>query len=158
MGDVGPLIVVVSREEVETGDISPALSVFQSALSSKEKAMSLCDNMDIAFDGYNHDPRELFEIPGVRDFAYRLDDEFPYWLFFLSKRHLGLQCLTFCALPPFLTDEAKAQVFPTKIDELLSSRWFPAMNHMCSYVGFSEDEIEKLTNRVIDYIMRGKRD
>jgi len=49
-------------------------------------------------NGYDHDARELFEIPEVREYNALLDNEFPYWLFFL-----------------------------TRLDEPLSNRWFPAM-------------------------------
>jgi hypothetical protein len=151
-----PLVVLVSRAEVEAGDVSPALSVLQRLTQSPETAREFFERVDIAFHGYDHDSRELFEIPEVRNFAHRLDEKFPFWLFFLSKRHLGLQCLLFCFLPPFLTEEARSQIFPERIDQLLSRRWFPAMNQVCEYASFSERQIEQLTDRVIHYITNGR--
>jgi hypothetical protein len=150
-----PLVVLVSRAEVEAGDVSPAVGVLQQLTQSPETAREFFERVDIAFHGYDHDSRELFEIPEVRNFAHHLDEKFPFWLFFLSKRHLGLQCLLFCFLPPFLTEEARVQIFPERIDQLLSRPWFPAMNQVCKYAGFTERQIEQLTDRVIHYITNG---
>ena len=47
----------------------------------------------------------------VSNFVCELDQQFPFWLFFLSKRHRGLQCLLFCFLPPFLTEAGRARSF-----------------------------------------------
>jgi hypothetical protein len=98
---------------------------------------------------------ELFEIPEVRDFIAAIDDEFPFWLFFLSKHALGLQCISKCFLPPFLKPEAQARIFPEKLDDLLSRRWFPAMNQVCAWVRLSESEIEEMSNRSVEYLLMG---
>jgi len=84
--------------------------------------------------------------------VHKLDEQFPFWLFFLSKHDLGLQCLLLCFLPPYLTKEERAEIFPERIERLLTKRWFPAMNHICEYVGLSEQEIERLSDRVLAYI------
>jgi hypothetical protein len=114
------------------------------------------ERVEISFHGYDHHREELFEIPEVRNFVYQLDEQFPFWLYFLSKRHLGLQCLLFCFLPPFLTEDARSRIFPERINQLLTNRWFPAMNSICEYVGFSEMQIERLTKRALDYITTGR--
>src|SRR6185312_10390513 len=90
------LSVVVSREDVEAGDISSTMNVLQRLLASPATARKFFGRVDIMFDGYNGFAAELFEISEVRTFVYKLDEKFPFWLFFLSKHHLGLQCLLFC--------------------------------------------------------------
>lgn len=114
------------------------------------------ERVDIAFYGYDDDPRELFEIQEVRQYVSDLDVKFPFWLFFLSKKHLGLQCLLWCNLPPYLTPEGRADIFPRRIGELLTKRWFPAMNHVCNFAGYSEEQVELLTDRAIEYINNGR--
>jgi hypothetical protein len=99
--------------------------------------------------------RTLSEIPEVRDFVCKLDDKFPFWLYFLSKQHLGLQAIAFCFLPPFLTEEAKKTVLPQHLDRLLNNRWWPAMNHICEFVEFTENDIEQLSERVLRYFFNG---
>lgn len=153
--DFDPVIVTISRNEVIAGDVSAAASVLGRFTENPEIARSMFERVDVAFHGYDQDARELFEIPEVRDFVYKLDDEFPFWLFFLSKQHLGLQAIALCFLPPFLTEEAKKTVLPQHLDRLLNNRWWPAMNHICEFVGFSEDDIEQLSERVLHYFFNG---
>jgi hypothetical protein len=154
--ELDPLVVVASRPEVEASDTAPTLSVLRQLTGSPETARRFFEGVDLTFFGYDEVPQELWEILAVRDFVNKLDEQFPFWLFFLSKRHLGLQCLLLCVLPPFLTEEGRSEIFPERIDRLLTRRWFPAMNHICEYVGFSEQEVEQLTDRVIAYIAKGR--
>lgn len=150
------LCVVVSREEIQAMDTSEVLGTLRRLTESPEIAREFVEHVDISFDGYNHTHQELSEIPEVRDFVYKLDEEFPYWLYFLSKKHSGLQCILFCLLTPFLTEEARSKILPEQIAWLLLNRWFPAMNHICEYVGFSMVQIEELTDRAMAYIASGK--
>jgi hypothetical protein len=153
--DADPLVVVVSREEVNAGDTSGTLRVLHRLIESPMQARSYFERVDIAFHGYDGWAQEPFEIIEVRSFVTRLDEKFPYWLFFLSKRYLGLQCLLHCFLPPFLTEEGRARVFPQRIHDLLMRRWIPAMNHMCAFAGLSDEEGDALTERAVEYITRG---
>jgi hypothetical protein len=150
------LCVVVSRDDICRQDVSSPLSTLQHLLRTPEIARAYKERVDIAFDGYNDDPRELHEIEEVRNFVQKLDEEFPFWLFFLSKHMLGLQCIVFCHLLPFLTDEAQAEHHPRQLQELLLTRWFPAMNHVAEYAELSEKDIEEMTERFAMYIKFGK--
>jgi len=150
-----PLTIVVSKEEVQSGNIVPALSSLKKLIETPEVAKSYVENVDIAFDGYNDYSEELFEIVEVRDYVYKLDDEFPYWLYFLSKKHLGLQALFLCFLPPFLTEEGKQKHFPEKINNLLSNRWIPALTHLCEFVGSDENDRDAIAERAMQYIVNG---
>jgi hypothetical protein len=150
-----PVIFVVSRDEVEAGDTSVVLGQLRRLVESREVARAFVERVDIAFHGYDDVGWELPEIPEVRDFANQLDDQFPYWLFFMSKRHSGLLCLLYCFLPPSLTAEGRAKHHPPIIERLLVGRWFPAMNHICAYVGYSEEQIERLSERALAYFTTG---
>jgi hypothetical protein len=147
--------IVASKEEILSGDTSGVLTALRALIVSPESALRWKEKVDFAIDGYNDVQWELFEIPEVREFIAALDDEFPFWLFFLSKHDLGLQCIAYCFLPPFLKPEARAQIFPERLDDLLSRRWFPAMNQVCDWVGLSESEIEKMSDRAVGYLLTG---
>ena len=148
-------LIVVSREEVQSGDTSSVLVALRSLLKSPATASKYFEQIEIAFDGYNNHAEELFEIQEVREYVFSLDEEFPFWLFFLDKSGLGLQCISLCFLPPYLTDEARADIFPRELDGLLTRRWFPAMNQICEWVGMSEEDIEALSERSVEYLLRG---
>jgi len=151
-------VIVVAREDVEAQDTSSTLQALSALLQSPEKGRSLFEQVDIAFHGYNETSEELFEIESVREFVHALDEQFPYWLYFLSKTGTGLQCIAHCFLPPFLTPAAKAEHFPQCLNALLTKRWFPAMNQVCEWTAFSEDQIELLTDRSVEYLLKGPLD
>jgi hypothetical protein len=150
-----PVIVTISRDEVNARNVSAPLSVLSRFIETPEISREMCERVDVAFHGYDEDSRELFEIPEVRDFVYALDEKFPFWLFFLNKKYMGLQAISLCFLPPYLTPQAKQEEYPKRIDQLLQNRWFPAMNQVCEYAGLTEDQIEELTERVFVYLTEG---
>lgn len=155
MGSPNFFKVVISKQEVLSCNTNKASSTLRAFLASPDTALHWREKVDFAIDGYNDVQWELFELPEVRDFVVKLDSEFPFWLFFLSKYTTGLQCIAYCYLPPFLKKEARAQMFPERLDALLSDRWFPAMNHVCEWVGMSEEEIEKMSERAVKYLLAG---
>jgi len=148
------LSIGISREEIEEGDISGPLSVLKQLLN-KEAAVKFFERVDIAVQGYDDDQRELFEIPAVREFINKLDAEFPFWFYFLTKRGHGLQFILWCILPPLLTPAARRTISPKHLEDYLMKRGLPAMNQICALAGCSEQEIERLTNRVMTYIVKG---
>ena len=149
------VMLVVSDREVVTLDTAATLGTLRTFVASPDTARRWFERVDISIHGYENRAEELFEIPEVRTYIAELDKEFPYWLFFLSKRHLGLQFVSHCFLPPFLTREAKAVHFPPRLAQLLETRWFPAMNEVCGWVGMSGPEIDSLSDRCIDYLFKG---
>lgn len=149
------LKVVISRQQVEAGDISEPLSVLRKLLT-QDAAIQFCERVDIGVAGYDEDPQELYEIPEVRGFMYKLDAEFPYWLYFLPKRGLGLMFVLSCFCPPFLTPEAQQRIWNERIEDYLMKRGFPAMNRICEFAGCSEAEIQRLSDRVAEYFVNGR--
>ncbi|MDP2653097.1 MAG: hypothetical protein Q8Q08_03590 [Candidatus Omnitrophota bacterium] len=157
---MGPLcdqtIIVVSRQDVEAKDIGPILPILKRFLESPEVARFYMEKVDIAFDGYNNFKEELHEIPEVRNYVHMLDEQFPFWLFFLSKYMLGLQCIAHCFLSPYLTEEAQTSTHPEELGKLLINRWVPALNHVAQYAGLSDQETDELLNRAIKYFKEGQ--
>jgi hypothetical protein len=155
MANTDFITIIASKEEVLSGNTESVMTALRALIASPESALRWRESVDFAIDGYNDVQWELFEIVEVRDFVAKLDEQFPFWLFFLSKRDLGLQCVAYCFLPPFLKPEARVQIFPERLDDLLSRRWFPAMNQICDWVGLSEHEIEDMSDRSVKYLLTG---
>jgi hypothetical protein len=149
------LFLVVSRRDVEAGDLTEILGSLNHLISTTEIARSYRERVDIAFEGYDQYQRELWEIREVREFVYKLDEQFPYWLFFLDKKLLGLRCLAWCFLPPDLTEEAQKRIHPQRLDELLEQRWFPALNALAGATGISEIELRSISDRSVEYLVNG---
>lgn len=152
----GPLLIVISRDEVNRQDTSGPLKVLSTLLADRETIRANQTNVDVSFSGYEHTREELFEIVDVRNYVHVLDAQFPYWLYFLSRYFLGLQCITYCHLSPFLTPEAQAKSHPRELAEMIEKRWGPALYHLCSGVGHTEAEADALFESAIEYFMSGR--
>jgi hypothetical protein len=148
------LTIVISRLDIESGETSETLSVL-SKLLNPDAALRYYEKVDICVHGYDEDPRELCDLPEVREFVYKLDENFPYWCYFLSKRTPGLMFIFSCFCPPHLTPEARDRIWRETIAEYLTRRGFPGLNHICGTIGCSLSEIQRLTDRVIEYILNG---
>lgn len=151
------LSIVVPKRDILTRDVSPTLALLRTLIESPETARHWHEKVDLAIDGYNDSTAELFELTEVRAFIHALDAEFPYWLYFLSKRHLGLQCIAYCFLPPFLTPKAQREDFPRRLHDLLTRRWFPALNQIAAWVGMTDEELEALSDRSAHYLVHGRQ-
>jgi hypothetical protein len=154
MADPDFLQVVVGKRDVIAADTRSTTGILRSLVSSPAVAGRWLERVDVAFEGYDESASELWEIEEVRSFAQHLDDQFPYWLFFLSKDGLGLQCIALCLLPPFLSAKGKSEVLPIRLKQLLENRWFPAMNELCEFAGIPHRDIEAMTDRAIRYFWR----
>lgn len=152
---IDTLFVVVSRQEVLEGDISAALSSLRHLLSSPEMMNKFRTHVDISFHGYDDTTLELSEIPEVREYVRILDQEFPYRLYFLSREHNGLQCLTYCFLLPSLTEQARKERHPKQLADLVDKRWGPALAYICAAAGNTQFEVDSLLDSAIDYFFNG---
>lgn len=68
-----PVILMFSRHQVETCDIAEPLALLRRMTADRHTAIDFCGRMSLVVDGYQEDPRELFEIPEVRAYVARLD-------------------------------------------------------------------------------------
>ena len=83
--DAAMLVLYLSREEVESGNVASALERLHIIADTRESAMRYRESLVFIVCGYDEDPRELAEIPQVRAFFARLVQEWPHWLWFLSR-------------------------------------------------------------------------
>ncbi|MBF0235186.1 MAG: chlororespiratory reduction 6 domain-containing protein [Desulfamplus sp.] len=147
--------IVVTKDDVLSGDISKTLSCLNHFIKSPEVARSYMEKVDIAFYGYNNDPRELYEIPEVRNYVNKLDEQFPYWLYFFSKKYLGLQAILLCLLPTYWKEQSKRAIVIKKIEEVLFNRWFVALNEIDDFIGRDDEVNQAITERTIEYVLNG---
>ncbi len=152
---IGPLVIVVSRNEIERNDTSAAMATLKRLLLNRENIRAFCTRVDLCFDGFDHTREELFEIPQVRNFVYALNEQFPYWLYFLSREFLGLHCLAHCFLPPHLTAKARMMVHPERLSALIDKRWGPALFHICTLADQTEAEADELLQSALQYFASG---
>src|SRR5665647_2124967 len=75
-GVTEPVVLVISRRQVEAGDIASVLSNLKPFLATREDAWLYRGQMSLVVDGYNEDPRDLVDILDVREFLRTLPIRF----------------------------------------------------------------------------------
>jgi hypothetical protein len=79
------LLLEISRHEIETGNYTSSLERLMVIADNRESALCYRESLLLLITGYDDDQRELPEIPEVRQFFTRLTNEWPHWLWFLSR-------------------------------------------------------------------------
>ena len=93
------VILELSRREIEGGDTAGALERLQVLTGSAENVLRYRESLIFQVTGFDADPRELPEIPAVRNFFKALAEAWPHWFWFLP-RHVGLLELLLSLLCP----------------------------------------------------------
>jgi hypothetical protein len=79
------VIVKIEREQIEQGNIAHALSSLMVMTDTRENVLMYQNSLSFMVSGYDNDRRELPEIPEVRTYFKALSEQWPYWLWFLSR-------------------------------------------------------------------------
>jgi hypothetical protein len=79
------MVIGITRESVDTGDVRPLLDKLEALASSREEAIAWEGKLTFYFDGWDADPRETAEIPEIRSYFLDVTAEFPYWFHFSEK-------------------------------------------------------------------------
>jgi hypothetical protein len=107
--------------------------------------MDFCGRISLVVDGYNDDPRELFE---VRAYIKRLDQAWPNWFFFLSQADESVKLLESCLCE---TIEVVPGVTSIDLEQLERSlaRHFTAMHRLREALGLPEEMCEEVAEGII---------
>jgi len=83
-----PVLVVltISREEIKAGNTSSALERLLVLIDTRENTMLYRESLQFVVTGYDPANEQLVEIPEVRSYFRRLTDQWPHWLWFLTRR------------------------------------------------------------------------
>ena len=95
-GVTDPVVLMISRRQVEQQDLASVLDSLKVFTATREDAWLYRGQMRLVVDVYNHDPRELVDIPEVRHFLKRLAAQWPYWGFFLNQVDDSIKILGSC--------------------------------------------------------------
>jgi hypothetical protein len=80
---LGSKALVITRRSVEGDDTSGAVRFFEACGAGRAAALANVGRVVVAVEGYDDDPRELWQIPPARRFFARLWRAVPHLLFFL---------------------------------------------------------------------------
>ncbi|WP_374681492.1 hypothetical protein [Accumulibacter sp.] len=143
-----PVILMFSRSQVETCNVDEPLQLLRRLTEDRQTAIDFCGRISLVVDGYNDDPRELFEVPEVRAYIKRLDQAWPSWFFFLSQADESVKLLESCLCE---TIEVVPGVTSIDLEQLERSlaRHFTAVHRLREALGLPEELCEEVADGII---------
>lgn len=150
-GVTEPVVLMISRRQVEQHDIASVLTELKPFLATREDAWRYRSQMVLVVDGYNNDPRELVDIPKVRTFLRAFDKQWPYWAFFFNQVDDSIKILGSCVCGASYPGHGAVEIDGDKLRHFLQ-RGFAGMNSIFDAHGFPEQELEAMTRGIIEFI------
>lgn len=146
-----PVFLMFSRRQVETSDIDEPLQFLRGLTANPRAALEYCGRISLIVDGYNDDPREIFEVPEVRAFIKSIDQQWPYWFFFLSQADDSIKMLESCLCDTIEVIPGVASIDLEQMERSLV-RHFGAMNRLCEAMNVPEEKVEEISEGIISLI------
>lgn len=150
------LIVTIERDDVEAGDVSQTVAVFDSFSKSPKTVMNVVGRVELSVSGYDDDPRSLWQIPEVRRFFKSLRRKIPHMLLFLcpERKAPNLWALLCCKR---IDRKSAAAVAPESLSDFITEG-FAANNAFCRAMGIdpASPELVTLALEMTDALLEGR--
>ena len=148
-----PVVLLISRREVEQADLPSVLSRLKVFLATREDAWRYRGQMTLVVDGYNDDPRELVDIPEVRSLLRRLEAEWPYWAFFFNQVDDSIKLLLSCVAGSRYLGRGAVEMDADLVAAAMA-RAFGGMNAVFERFNFPEDELELMSRGFVEVLQQ----
>lgn len=147
--------MMFDKENIEALNLTPALEVFNAMRAGNKTVRDYANKIDVVFDGYEEDSREVYSVPEVRLFVKKLTQKFPFWLHYCTKESEGLKTILFCLMPIITVNVVDGKSY-TEIDSTELNKvvleLFGFMNQLYAEWGFSAEENSRTTHAVAAYL------
>lgn len=153
LGVSEPVVLLISRREVEAGDLASVLSRLKPFLATREDAWRYRGQMMLVVDGYNNDPRELVDIPEVRAVLRGLESSWPHWAYFFNQVDDSIKLLLSCVAGSRFLGRGAIEMDADLVASALG-RAFGGMNLIFDRFGFPEDELEMISNGLVEVLQQ----
>jgi hypothetical protein len=152
-GVTEPVVLLISRREVEAADLASVLSRLKVFLATREDAWRYRGQMTLVVDGYNHDPRELVDIPEVRTLLRRLEAEWPYWAYFVNQVDDSIKLLLSCVAGSRYLGRGAVEMDADLVAAAMA-RALGGMNAVFERFNFPEDELELMSRGFVEVLQQ----
>lgn len=153
LSDSGLVMLSFAKEDVEKRDFKALERYVSRLMISKEIAFGSQGKVEIIFHDYDNDPRELFEVPEVRNFAAEVIKRWPEIFYFLNREppHHSLLLLALCAMSPTILDRnfegsgrGHVEYDTDELEQFLLQAYL-GLNRVADWLSLSEEEVERLS-------------
>lgn len=151
----GHVIFLIDRYQVENLQYDVVLEALLAMTASTESVRHFAGRIEVIFEGYSDDPRELYIIPEVCEYVACLTAAFPYWFHFGNKVDPSLFILVACLMKIESTRTIDGEVtatYPPGALMTVTAYLFSKMNGLYAQHGLTETERSKTTQEVGEYI------
>lgn len=148
-GITEPVIIMISRRQVESNDMPSVVNQLKILLASREDCWLYRGQVSLVVDGYEDDPRELVDIPEVRAFLRDFTVQWPYWAFFFNQVDDSIILLGSCVCGKSYPGGGTVERDVDKIKQFLLNG-FEGMNALFEKHGFPESELEIMSRGLIE--------
>lgn len=149
----GDLVIVsIGRREVAEGLVGTVVERLMLLSDSKENAVKFCGRLTFTFDGWENDPREIYQIPEIVSYFRTITRQWPFWLHFLEKHgdSIGLTVMLLNeAKPVFAKGGHRVAAIDPQALRATLLKLFDGMNILYDNLGLNEDLNRKVTEEVI---------
>ena len=152
-GVTEPVVLMISRREVEAGDIASVLSRLNPFLATRQDAWRYRGQMTLIVDGYNDDPRELVDIPAVRSLLRQLEAAWPHWAYFFNQVDDSIKLLLSCVAGHRFLGRGAVEMDAALVAAALS-RGLGGINAIFDRFGFPEDELESMSRGLAEVLQQ----
>lgn len=150
--DYDQIILFFDRPMVESGNVDNVIVGLRNLIANKESIEKYAGKVTFTFDGWDSDPREMYDIPEAKNWFRKLTDRFPYWLVFLDRANYCLPV----AITILLDTQEKIQVedglinlsYDSKTMTSLLGDLFASMNELCEEYGIDEETNRTWTKEI----------
>ncbi|VTR93365.1 Uncharacterized protein OS=Escherichia fergusonii B253 GN=ERIG_01105 PE=4 SV=1 [Gemmata massiliana] len=135
--DAAPVAILsIPRELIEAGDVFSVAAVLHDMVSSREKAAAFRHRVAVMVNGYDHDPREIWQFPEAKQFLRSLFEECPFVMLLAHPEGSLLKLLAACWIyEEGQTDDAEQE----RTNEFLD-RCFDGLNALNHTLMLSEEQ------------------
>jgi hypothetical protein len=96
---INPVFFGIPHGNVQACDTTTVLNALNSFLETRERVVWGRGRITLIFEGFDDDPRDVRNIPEIRRYIEKLDEQFPYWFYFADLDAHTLNVLALCLCP-----------------------------------------------------------
>jgi len=152
-GVVEPVLLLISRRQVEESDIASVLLELKPVTATRENCWRFRGQMALVVTGYDDDPRELVDISEVRAFLAQFSVAWPYWSFFFNQVDDSIILLGACYCAIAFPGKGAVKIDIDRLGQFLQLG-LKAMNTIFDKHGFPEHELKAMSRGVLEVVER----
>ena len=95
-GDAESAIILISRNEIEVGDVCPTVDRLHDMVLTRESALATMQRIALLIHGYDDEPKALWDFPEVREWVIRMFEECPHYFFLARPGSTSLEMVAAC--------------------------------------------------------------